>query len=179
MLAIASQSHFSTHPSTGEGDQIVSSLIRAASPRLPQLCDHWAKFLVEWRLVASGRLSKWSSQPGRLWRTKGVHSLVATIWRCPPDHPLLAIAVLLPVSSDALESPPPTEISMKPDNGKGRWRDVVDAGHPPALTWGVAWRGNVGQIHPRPWNRLECSPAFAGFEPWKRMLEVEHMTSWG
>ena len=41
----------------------------------------------------------------------------------PPDHRLLAI---LPASSDAPESPPPTEISMKPDNGKGRRRDDVD-----------------------------------------------------
>jgi hypothetical protein len=87
-----------------------------------------------------------------------------------PDHRLLAITVLLPVSSDALESPPPTEVSMKPDNGKGRWRDDVMMSTQdihPALTWRVAWRGNVGQIHPRPWNRLECSPTFAGFEPWK------------
>jgi len=59
----------------------------------------------------------------RLWPTKGVHSLLATIWRCPQIIGWLAI---LPASSDAPESPPPTEISMKPDNGKGRRRDDVD-----------------------------------------------------
>lgn len=87
----------------------------------------------------------------------------------PPDHRLFAITVLLPVSPDGLESPPPTEISMKPDNGKGRWRDDVDPGHSPSAHMGscLAWkcRSNTSQA-------IESAGVFANFR-WFRTMEED------
>ncbi|KAH8779483.1 hypothetical protein F5882DRAFT_379933 [Hyaloscypha sp. PMI_1271] len=144
-------------PFTGEGDQIVFIAHRAARLRVPQLRDNCAKVLVEWRLVASDRLSKWSSQPGR-------HNL-----EMPPDHRLMAITILLPVSSEDLESPPPTEISMKPDNGKRRLRDDVDPGDPRSAHMGscLAWKcwSNTTQA-------VQSTGMFANLR-WLRIMEED------
>jgi hypothetical protein len=100
----------------------------------------------------------------------------------PPDHRLL---VILPASSDALESPPPTEISMKPDNGKGRWRDDVDPGHSPSAHMGscLAWkcRSNtpqaMGSADMLPTKQLSLvSKHGRGCED---DVGGENMTSWG
>jgi hypothetical protein len=60
---------------------------------------------------------------------------------------------------------------MKPDNGKGRWRDDVMMSTQdihPALTWRVAWRGNVGQISTP--QAMESAGMFANFR-WFRTVE--------
>jgi hypothetical protein len=106
-------------------------------------------------LIASA--DEMSSQPGR-------HNLVM-----PPDHRLMPVTVLLPFSSEDLESPPPTEISMKPDNGKRRLGDDVDPGYPRSAHMGscLAWKcwSNTTQA-------VESTGMFANLG-WLRIMEED------